>query len=331
MLPKHALSITTFSILAAACGGLRDEMPRAEEDTAPTEPGAGPSEQVGQEVPREGVVSTGPPNAGAIGIAGRHAYWQFRAETGSGIASGALDGRDASIIVAPIDDLHVFDVAARVVYQTSGGSVFAIQPGASTPTELRASGEPCSAVTSDEDTIYCLTGSTVLGWKAPIGEPTMLYAGAPEGASIAVDDHHLYIATRSAGTVVRAPKEGGGVFLGEAVTERRSGVSKLAVGKSDLVWSESGEAKDHDEVWWAPLGTITATKIAGGTRIHAIDGRFVFLGPSDGGAQIDRLDLATDTRTKVPGSETVGLGGIAVHDGFVYWTARDGRVSRTRI
>jgi hypothetical protein len=160
----------------------------------------------------------------------------------------------------------------------------------------------------------------------------VIYAGAPDGTSLAVDARDLFIATSSAGTVVKAPKEGGGPFIGEIVTERRSGVTNLRVSSSDLVWSETGPEKDHDEVWWVSRGTMTAKKIAGGTRFHASDpdGRFVFLGASDGTAALERLDLASGERTKLAGSETVGLGGIAVHDRYVYATARDGSVRRVR-
>lgn len=331
MLCKHALSVLTFSIFAAGCGALRDEMPRAEEDTDGTVPSPG-TEPVGQEVPAEGVILAGPPNAGAIGIVGKNAYWMFRAETGAGIASGSLHGGETRILVAAIDDIHAFDVAARVVYQKSGGSVFVINPPEAEPTELKGSGQACDGVTSDAGHVYCLSGGNVLAWNAAGAEPTLLYAGAPEATSIAVDERDLYIATRSAGTVVRAPKEGGGPFIGEVVTERRSGVARLSATSSDLLWTESGPEKDHDEVWWAPRGQMTAKKIAGGTAVFASDpeSRVVFVGASDGGASIERVDLATDERTKVAGGDTVGLGGIAVYERYLYVTARDGMVRRVR-
>ena len=92
---------------------------------------------MGQEVPALGAILQGPPNATAIGIVGERAYWRFAAESAAGIATGSLAGGDATVIVPAIDALHAFDVSAHVVYQPSGGSVFAIAAGTTTPLEVR--------------------------------------------------------------------------------------------------------------------------------------------------------------------------------------------------
>lgn len=321
---KLVLSVSTFSIVAAACGGLRDEMPRAEENVDETSPAT----PVGQEVPAEGVIFEGPPNAREIGVAGDRAYWRFLGAKGSGVVSGSLRDGTTEIVVPAIDEMHAFDVASRVVYQTSGGSVFVLD--GTRPVELHASGEPCRALTSDASAVYCLREDTILAWTDPSADPTVIYAGAPPSTAIAVDDRFVYLATESAGTVTRAPKVGTGPFLGEVVTDRRSGVERLSVSAFDLVWAESAPEKTQDEIWWTPIGQTTATKIAGGTRVFVMDrgARVVFLGATDGTATIDRLDLATGARSKVGEAATSEITGAAVDDRFVYWTSRDGRIRR---
>jgi hypothetical protein len=308
------------------------------------------------------------PGAAELGVSRGYVYWDVASRTcgkdpscspEDGVAAAPVGGSVAIIEeVAPAAPgiaraMKAFSVAAHLVYQRDGEPVKVVLAGTTTPISLPGATPTCSGVASDPTHVYCRDRSgALLAWSISAGGasgPATIATGLPDGRGLAVagtDAIFSASSSNNAASIYATSLIGAGepAHLVPLVTDIPPLMFGEVVGKGHIAWharavpwTTAGAAGAHDEIWVRPLAGGPPRMIASG------DARLeVALAPTDDVAfvadtgthppTIWRIDLATDERRPlvVPLSARSSLMRIAADAAYVYWSAVDGRIRRTR-
>jgi len=308
-----------------------------EEDFIPPGPDASPPDAGSQPLFR------GNGAAKEVGVAGGYVYWRYELNGLSGIASGFAGSSQFDVLLAPFNEITLFDVDAHVVFQHASGVLQAFQAGNGFAVTL-GNAPTCAAVASDFANVYCRANgastSTLYSWPitgAP--SPTVVHV-LPLGRDLAVDDQQFYFSDDKGGftnqaIVESAPRTGdGGMPPVTQLFVDQTSPHDLAVGSSYLFWLDDrgsgiSSARSGDKL--TPFGakqSVTGSSV----RFIAAE-RFAssywvgIAAPGFGGGTIQRA-FGGSTSTSPFRTGITGLSGLAVDFGYVYWTQTDGSVYR---
>ncbi len=200
-------------------------------------------------LPRNGAAPTLINGSGADVIAatalGTTAYWLENA--GQQSMGEALAFRSAPLLGGPISTIAAFDFGGGPTYMavTSGTVFFGYQvqqlldfpttgvPSGGPPT--LAAGMDCEFLTSDADAIYCAQQSGSNLRIASDGSTTAL-GSAVSTSTIVFDDTYVYWADMTTvGTIMKAPKTGGGSAV---VIATDTSPTAIAVDANSVYWSD---------------------------------------------------------------------------------------------
>lgn len=285
-----------------------------------------------------------------IGVMGGKVYWRFDKDKRSGIASGPVTGEGVGSVVYFEDEQTVtrLYVGRHVVFQHSPGAVVVainrLAPDGPSVEVVRSGGPRCGSFATVDTTVYCRT-------ETPNEVPTYLYSAPitggewkleyrlpvayeqPIGGDLGLDGQHLYFAedpgAPDAAIIERASLPDGGstepsitkLFFGQTAPH------DLVVGEAELFWLDDQGAKVAKKAGGEPRAVLGGRAIAVDptsptTLWIAVEGP-----PPSREWSIVKASAVNETTAPLRRG-LAPIGGIAVDESNVFWTASDGRVYR---
>jgi len=283
-----------------------------------------------------------------IGVTNGYAYWRFAIDglpNLSGVAGSDLASNVLNEIVAPDQSIRMFHVDRHAVFQTTDDTLRYILAG-QTSTNTLGGAPTCLALASDAQNVYCRAGldggTAIYAWPAigvDVAAPSIVHL-LPDGDELGVDTQRFYFfgerTILGQEKLLSAPRDGdGGTPSLTTLASAQSSPRGLAVGVPFLAWltdpgtgliAASSVSKFGDGGFPTPGTSAPALRyVAADPSANAY---WVGAGGDGTGAwQIYRVDVVNGPLFFRAGN--TDLGGVAVDDTYVYWTAANGRVYRS--
>lgn len=255
-----------------------------------------------------------------------HLYWLNegrRAEGEPGIFRVSKSGGAVERLVAG-KGVHAIAVDAESVFwlQPDSDAVMRVPKSGGTPVAVASGQENLMAIAVDEGHVFWATREAL--WRADKrgGRPQSVASSISLPTSIAVDQASVYWYSDISGKLARAPKKGGGVrpVLSEELT-----LHAFFLDEGFLYWAFGSEKKAQirrmPKAGGAPADVVSGQDVPAD---FATDEGFVYWTTGDA---IFRAPKEGGPAVAVV-SGTDRAHDIAVDGQFVYWTDRLGRVAR---